>query len=204
MSKVGLKLQSLKTLPNKLTLARVALIPILLLIYPLAYEFVFVRFFCAGLFFLAAVTDFFDGYLARKYGNVTPLGSLLDPVADKMLVASMIVILAYAGYLPAFLGGLLICREVAVSGLRLAACHQGLQIEVDSFGKIKTAVQMLAFLCLTIHVEPLIDIGLVSVWIALGLSYYSAYLYWSIFWSKSKSQFVEEENPPVEDSAPES
>ena len=97
--------QWLKNLPNKLTIGRILVIPVLLVGYPLTEA---LHLPCAILFALAAVTDLLDGYLARKYGNVTPLGALLDPIADKMLIAATLVLLANAGAIPALLAGLLV------------------------------------------------------------------------------------------------
>jgi CDP-diacylglycerol--glycerol-3-phosphate 3-phosphatidyltransferase len=183
----------IKKLPNQLTLARIASIPVLLLLYPL--DFRALNIFCALIFFLAAVTDYLDGYIARKYQVVTPLGSLLDPIADKMLVAATLVLLARAQAVPALLAGLLIARDIGVSGLRLMALEQKLVIEVSEFGKWKTAMQTLGIFCLLIN-EPMFDlplrpIGMISLWIALALSLFSAWLYGKAFWEKTKiSMFV--------------
>lgn len=193
------KLKTFKTLPNKLTAARIAVIPILLLVYPLTHEMVFFRFFCAGLFTLAALTDFFDGYLARKYGNVSKIGALLDPIADKILVAATIVILAGAGYMPIFIGGILLCREVAISGLRMAATELRFSIDVSDWGKFKTVAQDVAFFCLMVHTQALQPIGIAALWIALGLSLYSAYRYVQSFWEQGKSIFIEAEGSPADD-----
>ena len=197
MSLIRNKLKSLKTLPNKLTVGRIIVIPVLLLVFPLTYQFVFFRMFCAFLFFLAAITDFFDGYLARKFNHTSRVGALLDPIADKLLTTCAVIILVGAGYLPAFLGGLILLREVAISGLRLAAMELSFTISVSKIGKYKTVVQSIAFLCLMVHTEPLIQAGNLAIWLSLVLSYYSGYEYARGFWQKGKFSFVEDKPHPT-------
>jgi CDP-diacylglycerol---glycerol-3-phosphate 3-phosphatidyltransferase len=170
--------QWLKDLPNKLTLARIAVIPLLLIAYPLTEA---LHLPCAIVFALAAVTDLLDGYLARKYGNVTSLGALLDPIADKMLIAASLLLLAAGGVVPSILAGLLICRDIGVNGIRLMALQQGLNVEVSDFGKLKTMILSGSIFFLLIN-KPLFDlpireIGMVSLWIGLLLSLYSAWGY---------------------------
>jgi len=186
----------LKSLPNKLTLGRIAVIPLLLLLYPIGFSKLNV--FCAVLFAAAAITDYFDGYLARKYGNVTPLGSLLDPIADKMLVAAALVLLAGAGVIHPFLAALLIGRDIAVNGIRLLAMEQGFTIAVSEFGKWKTAVMSVAIGCLLVNQPageelfgwPWRVVGMISLWISVGLSLYSAYLYGAAYLEKAKVKLV--------------
>lgn len=181
----------LKQLPNKLTLVRVAATPVLLLLYPL--DFTVTNIFCALLFLFAALTDWLDGYLARKYDSVTALGALLDPIADKMLIAAALVVVAGAGHAPVLLCGLMIARDIGVSGMRLIAQEKGAAIEVNAFGKTKTAVQIVALFCLLLN-KPLWDlpfrtVGMLALWASLVLSLYSAWLYGQAFWAKTKSQF---------------
>ena len=172
--------QWLKGLPNKLTLARILVIPILLLIYP--WESQVLRTISAILFAIAGATDFFDGYLARKYDSVTKIGAILDPISDKILIASAIILLASTGQLPAWIAVIVICREIAISGLRLAAKEYGIAIEVNQYGKIKTAAQGLAILLLMLSMDELKTWGMLMMWVSIGFSYYSAYLYWTGFW----------------------
>lgn len=189
------RLAWLKALPNRLTFLRIAAIPLLLVLYPLQFRPVDIL--CGLIFMVAAFTDFLDGYLARKYQAVTPLGKLLDPIADKMLVAATLVLLAAVGTVPAFLAGLMICRDIGVSGLRLVALQEHLHIEVSDYGKWKTATQGVAILCLLLGrpipgVEPLFglplfQIGMVALWIALILSFISAWMYGKSFVKKVKN-----------------
>ncbi|SMF22443.1 CDP-diacylglycerol--glycerol-3-phosphate 3-phosphatidyltransferase [Pseudobacteriovorax antillogorgiicola] len=176
----------LKTLPNKLTLMRVAVVPIILILFPLDVQGI--KVFCAILFGLAAMTDFFDGYLARKYNGVTKMGALLDPISDKVLVTAAIILLTNDNIMPAWIATLIICREIAVSGLRLAAMEQKFTIEVNSFGKWKTAVQDLAIGFLMSSLASWYVPGMVLIWISIGLSYYSAYTYWAKYWELSRSK----------------
>ena len=187
MSTLSATGQWLKHLPNKLTIARILVIPLLLVLYPLT-DALHVP--CAVVFALASATDLLDGYLARKYGNVTPLGALLDPIADKMLVAASLVLLANSGAVPALLAGLLICRDIGVNGIRLMAMERNLKIEVSDFGKLKTMVLLGAIFCLMINQRiweiPFREIGMISLWIGLLLSLYSAWNYAERFLQMSK------------------
>jgi CDP-diacylglycerol--glycerol-3-phosphate 3-phosphatidyltransferase len=169
----------LRHMPNKLTLARIAVIPLLLLLHPFFPKPLNVL--CAVIFALGAATDFLDGWLARRYDNVTALGALLDPIADKMLIAASLVLLAAADKAPAFVCALLICRDIAVNGVRLLALQRGRPIAVSDTGKWKTAVLCVAIFCLFINETRggvnYRAIGMVSLWIALGLSLYSGWIY---------------------------
>ena len=170
----------LTSLPNKLTLGRVAAIPFLLLLYP--FNVSFINIFCAIIFALAAITDFFDGYLARHFKMETRVGAALDHIADKLLVTSALVLLTNAQQLPAFLAALLICREIGVAGIRLTAKEQNLDIDVNSYGKVKTAIQDVSIFCLLTAHPSLRELGMALIWISLFVSYYSAYQYWHRFW----------------------
>ena len=170
----------LTSLPNKLTLGRVAAIPVLLLLYP--FNVSFINVFCACVFAIAALTDFFDGYLARRYKMETRVGAALDHIADKLLATAALVLLTNAQQLPALLAGLLICREIGVAGIRLSAKEQNFDIDVNSYGKIKTAVQDFAIFCLLTTLPSLHEIGMALIWISLIIAYFSAYQYWARFW----------------------
>ena len=174
-------------LPNKLTIGRVAVIPILMILFPLNIQFF--NLICAFLFALAAATDFFDGYLARKYDSVTKLGKVLDPIADKLLTVAAVVLLSSRGDLPSFLAIMLLCREIVIAGLRLAAKEEGFSIEVNDLGKAKTAILDIGLFCLFVDTPSFHQFGMIFTWVALGFSYYSAYVYCSTFWEKTKHQF---------------
>ncbi|MCX6127592.1 MAG: CDP-diacylglycerol--glycerol-3-phosphate 3-phosphatidyltransferase, partial [Proteobacteria bacterium] len=126
----------MKNLPNKLTLFRILVIPILCFLY--VWNFKALNYLAAILFALGAITDFLDGYIARLTNNVTKIGEILDPISDKLLITAALVVLTEAQIMGAWIVLLVICREIAISGLRLAASEQGFSIKVSGFGKIKT------------------------------------------------------------------
>ncbi|MBP9707135.1 MAG: CDP-diacylglycerol--glycerol-3-phosphate 3-phosphatidyltransferase [Oligoflexales bacterium] len=180
--------QSLPTwiagLPNQLTVVRVLFVPFILLLYP--WDFKYLTIICGLLYSLAALTDVFDGMLARHYGLESRLGATLDPIADKILSATGILLLCGMDRLPIFLGGLLLLRDIAINGIRLIAAKENVDIEVSGFGKLKTIFQSTALSLLLIHYPllglPLQTIGMVLIWLSLLLSYYSGFLYVKEFW----------------------
>ncbi len=175
------------SVPNNLTLLRILCVPLLLVVFPLDHYIT--DLICALLFSLAALTDFFDGFFARRFNTTSKLGEVLDPIADKLLAVAMLLLLCSAGRVPALLGGLLVVREVAVCGLRNVASERGLQLPVENLGKWKTAVLWVAIFCLiidkTVLGVPLRVIGMGGIWVALLLSWWSAYRYWHVFYSAS-------------------
>ncbi len=124
-------------LPNKLTIVRILMIPLCLLLLYFRLDFM-----ATLVFVLACLTDFFDGYIARKHGLVTNFGKFADPVADKILVASVMVLLVYQGRFAWWALCIVIIRELAVDGLRLVAVEQGIVIPAGMLGKLKTTFQM--------------------------------------------------------------
>lgn len=181
----------LSQLPNQLTLTRMLAIPFLLFIYPIKTQFTDVL--CALIFGLAGLTDILDGYLARLYQQESRLGALLDPIADKMLSAASLLLLADADILPPWMCGFLLCRDIAVSGMRLMALEDGYTIEVSSFGKIKTILQDLGIFCLLLRDFQFLDLpfktaGMTAIWLALAVSLYSGYLYFREFLDNSTNQ----------------
>ncbi len=176
----------LKGWPNKLTFLRILSIPLLILLHPL--DFNIVRIIIAFVFLAAALTDFFDGYLARRSGEDSIEGALLDPIADKMLIITGLVLLVAADQLYAWVAILLICREIAVSGIRLLALEKNIHIEVNYLGKVKTVSQVFTIFCLLMHNTgfefPYRTIGMLSLWFTLGISLYSGYQYSKDFWDK--------------------
>ena len=150
-------------LPNKLTVARMILVILLiafLLIPPawlgnepiILFSNVYLRYFIAAIVFIvAAITDYFDGYLARKFNLITNFGKFMDPIADKMLVNSMLIILtvphqAFVGQIsvPVIFVVLMIARDTVVDGFRLVAANQNKVLAANIFGKAKTVLQMIA------------------------------------------------------------
>ena len=125
-------------LPNRLTLLRIILVPICLILAGLGYYL-----WAAAVFFVAGLTDLLDGYLARKKQLITDFGKFADPIADKILVLSMSIMLVYKGFLPVWLPIILVFRELAVDGLRLIALQQGKVVAAGWSGKVKTTCQMI-------------------------------------------------------------
>ena len=133
------------SLPNLLTLARIAVIPVIVALLYIAADWA--RWTALLLYIAACATDYLDGYLARTRGEVSPLGRFLDPIADKLLVVAVIVVLTAQGWLSVVgvLAGLaIICREILVSGLREYLAEFQVVVHVSKLAKWKTAVQMLA------------------------------------------------------------
>ena len=129
-------------LPNKLSLARICSVPVITLLLSLK-DAVWACYVALFVFIAAAITDFVDGHIARKYNLVTNFGKFIDPVADKLLVLSTMVMLSWHGLLPAWIVVAVLFRELAVDGLRLVAVEQGKVIAAGKLGKIKTTVQMI-------------------------------------------------------------
>ncbi len=128
-------------LPNKLTILRVLLIPLCVLMIYLGWMMP-----GAILFGVAAFTDFLDGHIARKHGLVTNFGKFADPVADKILAISLMVVLLDKGLYPWWAPAIVAARELAVDGLRLVAVEQGIVIAAGNLGKLKTNAQFLSLL----------------------------------------------------------
>jgi len=156
-------------LPTILTLTRLILSPIILpalLVLLLPHNILVVNFLLAAIFAAFGLTDYFDGYFARKFDQETSFGRLLDPVADKLLVSSTLVALVAAGQFWFYWAIIWIAREFFVMGLRQRAAEQGTILHVSSYGKIKTAAQLI---CLTfVILNPLHAEG------------YSAYPWWNM------------------------
>jgi CDP-diacylglycerol---glycerol-3-phosphate 3-phosphatidyltransferase len=129
-------------LADQLTLARVLAVPVVVLLF--VWDFPDHYYWATAAFAAAMATDWFDGRVARSRGNTSPLGSLLDPMADKILVLSVLVMLVEAGVAPGWMVVAIIARELLVSGLRLAALERGVVIEARDLGKLKTWSQALA------------------------------------------------------------
>ena len=136
-------------LPNSLTLFRIFLVPFLVVVLLTKYS----NFLGLGIFLVAAVTDFFDGFFARRLGKITRLGALLDPIADKLLMSAAFISLVELGMARAWMIVIIIGREFAVSGLRSIAAQQGVTIAASPLGKIKTISQVVAISLLIINYE---------------------------------------------------
>jgi len=130
------------TAADQLTVARAASVPLVVLLF--AWNFHGHAYWATAVFCVAMATDFFDGRLARRIGRTSPLGTLLDPIADKVLVLATLVMLIAEGVAPAWMIAAIVAREIAVSGLRLAALERGVVMGARDLGKLKTWVQTAA------------------------------------------------------------
>ncbi len=187
-------------LPNYITLTRILSIPVLIWILSSSHfsstngerELL-----ASAVFIAASLTDAIDGYLARKRAQVTTIGMLLDPVADKLLIAAAFITLVQFNprTVPAWMAVIIIGREFLVSGLRSIAASEGFTIEASDLGKMKMVVQIVSVVACIIdhhwaHLPwyflslPVHPIALASIWIMVGLSLVSAVDYFVAFWNK--------------------
>ena len=180
-------------LPNSITLLRILLIPVFVWLY---LEPTPERALWAGLVFSAAAfTDFLDGYLARRSGQITNLGKLLDPVADKLLVASGLILLVQSQQVAVWLALVMIARELVVTGARAVAAKEGFIVPADSLGKFKVVGQIGGILCLIFHTAwpefqgALSSVGLVLLYVALVLSVASGWHYLVLIFKKLSPQY---------------
>ncbi len=175
-------------LPNLLTLTRILLIPVFVVLFvtpdpdrSLLAAIVFV---------VAAVTDMLDGYLARRSGQVTKLGKLLDPIADKLLVLSALILLVNVDRVSALVAILIIARELGVTGIRAIAASEGFIIAAETTGKYKMALQVVAIVMLILEGTSLAALGnlhlagIVTLYLSLVLGYISGGQYVWSFWKQ--------------------
>ncbi len=190
----------INNLPNRLTFFRVLLIPVVIgSLYVASSEYSFMTpelislagWVAAWTFTIASITDFFDGYIARRRGIVTVFGSFLDPIADKFLTVSSLIMLQSLGRIPAWIVIVLVLREMYMTSLRLLASHEGIQVPVNDMGKWKTAIQMVGIPMLmcneTWWIFPFPKIGIVLIYIASILSMWSAITYSASMIAKLKA-----------------
>jgi CDP-diacylglycerol--glycerol-3-phosphate 3-phosphatidyltransferase len=169
-------------LPTILTLSRIVLIPVFIfMVYPHPI-------FGAIIFTIASLTDFLDGYFARRSGDITKFGIILDPIADKFLVISALIVLVDMERLAAWIAITIIVREFLVTGLRAVALSKDIVIAAELGGKIKTTLQVIAIICLILKNSlfgiDLYDIGIVLIWASLVLSIVSGVQYTISFGKK--------------------
>jgi CDP-diacylglycerol--glycerol-3-phosphate 3-phosphatidyltransferase len=173
-------------LPNALTLARIFLVPIVVIVL-LTVEIRVWAFWGASLFLAAALTDLLDGYLARRRKQVTTLGRLLDPIADKLLVASALVALVQLKIAPAWMVAIIIGREFVVNGLRSIAAHEGFSIDVSTLGKGKMVTQVAAVVGLILGSKYggwVKGTARILLWAVVFIALVSMIQYFREFWSK--------------------
>lgn len=162
-------------LPNSLSISRIFLTPVLVVILLTRVEGK--EIYGAAIFVIAALTDFFDGYFARKRNQVTTVGKLLDPIADKLLVTSAFISLVELGLAPAWMVVIIVGREFAVSGIRGIAATRGYLMPANWLGKTKMVVQILTIVVLIVadtYKEPWGRPGRLLLWITVAVSLVSA------------------------------
>lgn len=161
---------------NKLTLLRVLMIPIFLLLLYFDHPY-----FALGIFILASLTDFLDGYIARHYNQITDFGKFMDPLADKLLVTSALIWFVEVGFMPGWALLLVIAREFAVTGLRLIAVDKGRVIAAGWSGKVKTAATMV---CVCLMLIPFASAPLllhhICIWVIVVTTVYSGIEYFVV------------------------
>lgn len=167
-------------LPNQLTLLRVLLIPFFLIFLYINKPYSDVI--ATILFVVAGVTDYVDGYLARRYEIVTDFGKILDPVADKILTASSMIVLVEIGRMAGWIVIVMLSRDFVIGALRNLAASRGIVIAAGTSGKIKTVLQMIGIGCLIFNGYLLglntFIVGTIIIYIALFVSIYSCVIYY--------------------------
>jgi len=158
-------------LPNKITILRILLIPIFIILLYIKVRYI--EYIAALVFILLALTDALDGYLARKKQQVTDVGKLLDPLADKLLVSSALIFLIGKG-VPAWMAFIIIAREFAVAGLRYVTLTKNIVISASKWGKIKTVSQIIAIVAVIINIPYnwYIMLAAVIITVISGIDYF--------------------------------
>ncbi len=185
-------------LPNKLTVLRIILVPVLVLVWLFPYSLFNIEFptYAIGtvslsllnlivllIFALASITDFLDGNIARKRNLITTFGKFADPIADKLLVNATLIILCYKGIIPVVPVIIMFLRDTIVDGCRMIASSKGVVIAAGKLGKLKTVLQMFAIIFSLLNNLPFELVGIpfstILVWFASFISALSGYTYFS-------------------------
>jgi CDP-diacylglycerol---glycerol-3-phosphate 3-phosphatidyltransferase len=173
-------------LPNTITLIRISVMPFLFIL--LADPGEFWSLILAVLFVVASITDLVDGYIARKYQLVTTMGKFLDPIADKLIINTAMILMIPIGRIPAWIVAITIMRDLIVDGIRSIASSEGLFIHASNLGKQKTLAQTIAVTALMVH-YPIFGtdshlIGMVILYVAFILTIYSGADYFIKFYCR--------------------
>ena len=164
--------------PNKLTVARMIIVPFLVVFLLTGWGGDANRYISLALFVVASVTDWFDGYLARKNNLVTNFGKFMDPLADKLLVCSAMICMIELNRLPTWFVIIIIGREFIISGFRLIAAENGIVIAANYWGKFKTASQMIMIILLILHFDGIfVTLEQLFIWLSLALTIISLITY---------------------------
>jgi len=204
-------------LPNTLTILRILMVPILVVVLMTRvtrYEIIGIL-----VFWVASITDLLDGYLARKWRQVTTLGKLLDPLADKLLISGALISLVELDLAPAWMVFIILAREMAITGLRAIASEEGITIAAERLGKWKLGAQIAASSCLILgpaldkflfritHVEIFrffiqlnrpysffVGMGVLLLWVAMILAIWSGTSYIRNFWRQASARMASGES----------
>jgi CDP-diacylglycerol---glycerol-3-phosphate 3-phosphatidyltransferase len=180
-------------LPNALTLARIFLVPLLVAAlvqdswrFEIHGVLIANEFLALAIFLAAAATDLLDGYIARRWGKVTTVGTLLDPIADKLLISAALIALVQERALPGWMAILIVGREFAVTGLRSIASSVGYTIRANDLGKTKMVFQVIAVssTMLAMHNAALHPYAMGLMWVVIFFAVTSAVTYFAKFWKK--------------------
>ena len=164
--------------PNKLTIARMIIVPFLVIFLLTGWGGEANRYISLTLFVVAIVTDWYDGYLARKNNLVTNFGKFMDPLADKLLVCSAMICMIDLKRLSAWFVIIIIAREFIISGFRLIAAENGIVIAANYWGKFKTASQMIMIILLILHFDGIfVILEQIFIWLSLALTIISLITY---------------------------
>jgi len=177
-------------LPNALTLSRIFLVPLLVVVLLTRFEGRLVlgipkELVAAAIFGVASLTDWLDGYLARRRKQITPLGQMLDPLADKLLTSAAFISLVQMELAPAWMVAVIIGREMAVTALRSIGYNRGIAMPASQLGKVKMVAEVVAILALILgqdYLRPVRVIGTIALWVALvtavvsGIEYYRQFV----------------------------
>lgn len=189
------RLSVIFALPNLLTLFRIFVTPLFFILFFYFPTRVF-SLLASLLFALASLTDFLDGYIARRWNLETSLGKFLDPLADKLLVAVALIMLIPLDRVPSWIVAVIIGREILVTGLRVVAVSEGMVISASRLGKYKTVLQILSVICLLIHYEYHLtvkssyllinfhEVGMGLLWIAMFVTLWSGVDYFIKFFTQ--------------------
>ncbi|MDR1395130.1 MAG: CDP-diacylglycerol--glycerol-3-phosphate 3-phosphatidyltransferase [Deltaproteobacteria bacterium] len=184
-------------LPNVITLTRLTAIPVITVGLSVwgREAGVLLNSVVATVYLVAALSDLLDGYLARTYGHESNLGRFLDPLADKLLASSALIMLIPLNRMPAWVAFLIIAREMAVTALRAIAMEKNMVIAASHQGKQKTLSQNMALFCLLWNGQLLwantIFVGTVMLYVALAITYWSGYLYFRDFFRAARTAAAE-------------
>ncbi|MES3037505.1 MAG: CDP-diacylglycerol--glycerol-3-phosphate 3-phosphatidyltransferase [Bdellovibrionota bacterium] len=179
-----------RNLPLHLTMSRVYVVPLFFIFFQ--FDTLLSTFAASVLFIVASITDYYDGHYARKWGLVSMEGKFLDPVTDKILVSSVLILLVAKFRIDPYCVIILLARDTIIGGLRSIAAAERVILDAKATGKWKTALQMVAIPCLMLYPLPepanyINHLGRIILWASVILSLLSGYQYWQIFKARSKN-----------------